>query len=165
MPLPHIVRSLYWAKPCKAPPGRGGKGAKGAKALGLAYESAVGKALQAIPGLPKVHRGPWFEYCDSGVVRHCQPDILLKWRNGGGAPSVLVIEVKLTDTPVAYGQLRGLYFPVLEETFGLPVRGVVVVKRLLRSSGEAHPTIRQALEASGPSGIGLVHWLGAGALW
>lgn len=165
MPLPHIVRSLYWAKPCKAPPGRTQRGAKGSKALGLAFESAVGKALQSAPGAPKVHRGAWFEYCDSGVVRHCQPDVVMKLRGADGAPQVLVVEVKLTDTPVAYGQLRGLYFPVLEETFGLPVRGVVVVKRLLRSSGPAKPTIREALEASGPNGIGLVHWLGAGPLW
>lgn len=164
MPDPHIVRSLYWAKPCRAPRAAP-RGLKGTKALGIAYERNVGKALEALPAMPKIHRGAWFEFCDSGVVRHCQPDIVMKWKGEDGKPLALVVEVKLTDTPVAYGQLRGLYFPVLEEAFGLPVRGVVVARRTTRASGAVYGTIREALSATAPAGIGLVHWLGTGPLW
>lgn len=160
MPAPHMVGNLYWAKTCKAPPGREGPHRRsGTKAQGLAYERKVAEALSA-QAPTRVHRGAWFEYCDRGIVRHCQPDVMLRY-----GEHVLVVEVKLSDTPTAYAQLRGLYLPVVREVFKRPARGVVVTKRLHRDSGHAYASVQEALEATSEDGIGLVHWLGTGPLW
>lgn len=160
MRAPHVVGNLYWAKTCPPPPGRDGPHRRtGTKALGLAYERKVAEALTA-QAPTKVYRGRWFEYCDRGTVRHCQPDVMLRY-----GEEVLVVEVKLSDTPVAYTQLRGLYLPVAREVFGRQVRGVVVAKHVKRDSRRTYGTIQEALAATTSDGIGLVHWLGTGPLW
>lgn len=164
-PTHHIVRSLYWAKPCPPPPGRGGHATRGSKAQGLSYEKKLGQALAQWPAgagsAPRIHHGQWFEFCDSGVVRHCQPDFM--FRRGGTA---VVIEAKLTDTPRAYSQLRGLYFPVLERALGVPVRGVVVCQRVRRDSGQVWAGLEEALAGTGEEDIPLVQWLGrGGSVW
>ena len=152
----HTVRSLYWAKPCRPPPGREHEPRrKGTKAQGLAYERAIAQALA--PQVSKLRRGQWFEFCDSGVVRHCQVDFVFPL-----ADEAVILEAKLTDTDRAYGQLRGLYFPVLALALGVPVRGVVVARHLRSDSGRPFGSIREALSAPG---IPLVHWIGTGPLW
>lgn len=93
---------------------------KGAKALGLRFERAVGRAL------PGALHGQWLKFVDNNGKGFCQPDILFSPR-----PGVLcVVECKLTDTMEAEGQLKHLYMPLVGKLFDGELRPIIVVKYL-----------------------------------
>lgn len=128
---------------------------RGTRALGLAYERKLARAL------PNCLHNPWFLYEDAAGRGYCCVDVLASWR---GAP--VVLECKLTNVPEALTQLRELYLPVVSLAFRAPARGVIVVKHAthVRSAGLPLCTsLEEALELP-PEPIPALHWLGSGPL-
>lgn len=115
-----ISAELLSERPKCIPHGR----ARGAKAAGLRYQRAFGKAIGR-----SALDGPWFQFRDSNGAGFCQPDFIIN------LPSVAVIlECKYTWTPEAFAQIELLYRPVLELALGKPTFGLQVCKRLLPRS-------------------------------
>jgi hypothetical protein len=138
---------LKWAEASTNPHGKSRP--RGTKAMGLAYERKVAKAL------PKARHNPWFRFCDNSGVHFCSPDLLLL------TPRVaVVIEVKLTDTSEAWAKLLGLYKPVLELVIGREVLPMVVVKNLRPTSLNVVTSGFAALQEWEKRPV--LHWLGVG---
>lgn len=117
-----IARSVFSAhklseKPSCIPTGR----PRGARAAGIRYEKAFGKAI----GQAAEH-GPWFQFKDLNGNGYCQPDYLIELEH-----LVVILECKYTWTAQAYAQMELLYIPVLKVALGKPVIGLQVCKRLL----------------------------------
>ena len=114
------IRGLQMARFCERPksipPSRRKGGAKGA---GQRYESALAKSL------PFALHGPWIEFWDANGRGICQPDFVLRTREG-----VFVLEAKMSDVEGARVQLRGLYEPLLQKILGEEVFGIGVVRHL-----------------------------------
>lgn len=55
--------------------------------------------------------GPWFYYKDEKHSGYCQPDFLYFPNK---TKTIVIVEAKLTWTPVVENELRELYSPVLE---------------------------------------------------
>lgn len=113
------IRGLISASACSRPECIPRGRARGVKAKGLRFEAAIAKAC------PKGQHGPWFRFLDSNGPGYCSPDLVFDL----GA-LLLVLEVKLTWTPIAERQIRELYKPVLELALGKPVAGLVVCRNL-----------------------------------
>jgi hypothetical protein len=94
---------------------------RGVKALGLAFERKLARAL------PSSIHGQWFEFEDALGFGYCQTDIIMPFLSKG---FIAVIEVKYTLVPGAHSKLSGLYLPVVQAAFNMPAAGVVVVKNL-----------------------------------
>ncbi len=74
------------------------------------------------------------------------------------------MEAKYTWKRGAARQISGLYSPVLEHVYGLPVRGIVVCKVLTRETPRhavCHSLVDAMERAAGPFPA-ILHWLGAG---
>jgi hypothetical protein len=125
----------------------------GSRAQGLTFERKVARAL------PMALHGPWYHYVDVNGPGICQPDLVLI-----NDEQVIAVECKLTDTPVAVGQLRELYFPILSAVYSRPVGGIIVVKHLRRDSAQPVGFRDAVAECYGGKVIPLVHWLGTGPL-
>lgn len=115
---------------------------------GLRYERKVVKALQAL-GLDVEHN-PWFEYW-GGV---CCPDIVVYQLALNRA---IVVEVKLTYTPVALVKLQTIYSTVVALVTGLKIYSLIITKNLvsfndLYFSGD----IESAIKLNPP----VLQWLG-----
>lgn len=147
-----IIERLRWAQRGENPHTKVSR-PRGAKALGLRYERSVGKALGA-----GWVAGPWFEYADNHGRGFCQPDFLFHTVQGA-----LILECKLTDTPVAESQLKDLYYPVVSEALGCAVRGIIVVKHLTPAT-ERRRVVGSLAEALRSPGIPILHWLGRGPI-
>lgn len=143
-----ISAELLSERPKCIPRGR----ARGAKAAGLRYQRAFGKAIGR-----SALDGPWFSFRDREGHGYCQPDFVIN------LPSVaVVLECKYTWTPEAFAQIELLYLPVLELALGKPTFGFQVCKRLV-------PQAHSACKVVGMLGNGLVlansgtrvalHWL------
>lgn len=152
-----VIEGLRWAEARESGPwGSKGSRPRGAKALGVAYEKALAKAL------PDATRGAWWEFEDANGGGWCQTDLLLV-----GSGSVLVLEAKLSWVMQGHSQIELLYKPVLEMALGKPVLGVVVCKAL-RSGMPGSVTVVGDL----PSALALaragrrpvLHWIGSGPL-
>lgn len=134
------AKGIYFAqrlayRPPSIPIGR----PRGAKAAGIRYEKALGKALGSF-----AEHGPWFQFRDKGGFGHCQPDYLIE------LPSVVVVlECKYTWTLAAYVQIEALYGPVISFALGKPVIGLQVCKRLL-------PEAQKHSKITGMLGNGLI---------
>jgi hypothetical protein len=113
---------LLGERPSHIPIGR----PRGAKAAGLRFQRTVGAALEAKLG-HNVLVGPWFEYIDSGIRRHCQPDFIIYRPQSG---DFVVAEAKLTWNFEAYEQLWRLYVPVVRRQSGLSVSAMLIVRNL-----------------------------------
>lgn len=84
-----------------------------AQKAGLAYQKRIVKYCQS-PSW-SVRAGEWYCYSDLGAKRrYCQPDILL---DSGILEPLVVVEVKLRWTALAWWQLRKLYVPVLQRVY------------------------------------------------
>ena len=147
-----VVEGLRWAKSCERPaciPLTTRH--RGAKAMGLRYERAL---AEAIPGAMP---GQWWEFEDANGHGWCQTDIIVDL----GLRGLVIVEVKLTWTPVAHSQLGRLYMPVVARALDRPVMGVVACKVLRRDMGalKPYPTLREAL-----LGRGVWHWIGGTAM-
>lgn len=153
--LSRVVVGLRSAQPCGWPtcvPRN--RRPRGAKAAGLRYERTFGARLAKV--FPCAQHGPWYEFFDSNGRGFAQPDYVLVREQG-----VMVWECKLTDTEAAERQLRGLYFPVLEEVYRLPIFGIIVTRHLTRTSNTALvcTTLGDAI-ARANGVIPVLHWLG-----
>lgn len=111
-------------------------GGKGSKALGRTYEKKIGKLVKRT--YPDLISGQWFEYYDNNGRGYCQIDHYLVFNE-----QVLVLECKLTQTSVAWGQMHELYKPVLEHMYKRPVTCVQVCKHVV----DRTPTISELSEA------------------
>lgn len=143
-----ISAELLSERPKCIPHGR----ARGAKAAGLRYQRAFGKAIGR-----SALDGPWFAFRDLNGNGFCQPDFVIN------LPSIaVVLECKYTWTPEAFAQIELLYKPVLEMALEKPVFGFQVCKRLI-------PEAQKCCKVTGMLGNGLVlansgtrvalHWL------
>ncbi len=74
----------------------------------------------------------WLQFVDANGPGFAQPDFYFVRPD-----SVLCIECKLTQHPVAWEQLRGLYAPLLEKLYARPVVCVQVCKNLRQEIGRA----------------------------
>ena len=99
---------------------------RGAKAAGLRYQRAFGKALGA-----SALDGPWFEFQDNGGRGFCQPDFVLEFDR-----LAVILECKYSWTLEAYVQIEALYKPVVTQALGKPAFGLQVCKRLQGRAGE-----------------------------
>lgn len=125
------VRGLLWARRSTAPkhlPTR----LTGSQAAGIRFQKALGKSLREVSAKHgwALEEGPWFEYEDAGGFGRCQPDFLLLRHDGNR----VVLECKLTATPLAWEQMAGLYCPVVEEALGGKLWPLQVAKNL-------HPSV------------------------
>lgn len=152
--MSRVVSGLLWARQVPRPEFIPRSRPKGAKAKGLRFERLVAKAL------PGAKHALWFEYGDSHGKGWCSTDLVLEFPN-----RVVVIEVKLTDTPVAIGQLAGLYLPVLAKAFAKPTYGVIVAKHLTTGTEPTRvvDNLAAALRLCTKT-IPVLHWLGRGRL-
>ncbi len=112
---------------------------------GLRFEAAFARALRAAaPPNISVIPGPWFEYRRAYARRpaFCVPDIVL---HDLARNTAVVIECKLTWTPLAQAKLDELYCPVVGLHFGCPTKALVVVKNLLPGCPVPGLTMNSAL--------------------
>lgn len=102
---------------------------RGCRAKGITFERRVEKFLKKklsqgdLRG--QFHPGQWIEFEDSKGLGYAQPDFYIV--NSGG---VLLLECKLSQTDTAWDQLYGLYKPLLEHIYKVPVVSVQVCKNL-----------------------------------
>lgn len=105
---------VYWAQFFPGEPGHiKPSKPRGARAEGIRYEKKVQKFLSGAHwGEYKLIASPWiiFRTGESKRDRFCQPDALLI---NTETKHIVVIEVKLQHTQVAWWQVRQLYEPVL----------------------------------------------------
>ncbi len=98
----------------EAPPFIQDQRRRGRRAAGIRYENLVHEEFsRRYPGyLPSL----WFNYADArGDDKWCQTDGLIvdPWKG-----RIVIVEVKLQHTSVAYEQLFYIYLPVLRALFG-----------------------------------------------
>lgn len=96
---------------------------KGRKAEGLRYERKVQHVLEARSEwyLPS----PWILYVVGGRPHWCQPDGI---HFDVSAGLITIVEIKLSHTPDAHRQLRGVYEPCIRRMFPRPAWGVRLVE-------------------------------------
>lgn len=141
------VQGLYLARKATCPH-QASRAPRGVKALGLVYERAVARAL------PGALHGQWFYFEDANGPGYCQPDLLVQgW----------ILEVKLSDTQEALGQLTDLYLPVVTAALGGQWRGLKIVKYLQPWSRDIITARDQALTKP-PAVVPTLHWPGKGRL-
>lgn len=120
--LPEDIQSAHF---CRAVPSfalRNGN-RKGRKGEGLRYERKVQDVLTASSEwyLPS----PWIIYVVAGRPYWCQPDgIYFDVASG----RIVICEIKLSHTPDAHRQLRGVYWPCLQRMFPQPAWRVHLVE-------------------------------------
>lgn len=147
------IAGLVWARPCARPENIPISHPRGRKAAGLQYERELARAL------PGAIHGQWFEFADSAGLGWCQPDLYIV-----DSSAIYVLEAKYTWKRGAASQISGLYKPVLERVFGLPVRGIVVCKVLTRETpkGAICRSLGEAITRSAGPWPVVLHWVGVG---
>jgi hypothetical protein len=94
---------------------------RGAKRAGLLYQGKVSRLLEQLYGFQYIS-DPWFRYSLGGQEKLCSPDgVFFDLKRG----RVVVVEVKLSHTPLAFAQLRNKYLPILQAALGVMARGIV----------------------------------------
>ena len=85
---------------------------KGRRAKGMTYERGVKKQFERL--IPKlwssflIYSGAWIHFIDKNGHGYAQPDMVLELSD-----SVIIIEVKLTQTDTAEKQTKLLYLPLV----------------------------------------------------
>jgi len=157
--VPRKVDRLQWARPCSRPNvlPRRKVDYRNLKAVGLRFERAVGVAVRSLR-IGTVLCGQWFEFFDANGHGYCQPDILIIRRD-----DVIVLECKLTEVEEAEAQLEDLYVHIVRRVYALPVKGVIVVRHLSRTTSTASvcDSLNDALRMD-PWPI--LHWIGRGPI-
>ena len=97
----------------------------GLKAKGLAYQRRLGKMLQRLVDTAAATGGPWagskllaevwLRFHDANGPGYAQPDFIIHLPD-----LAIVIDAKLTHTPLVEPQLFGLYKPLVEKLLGVP---------------------------------------------
>lgn len=158
--LPHQVKGLFWAEECERPGFASGGANSVVKRQGLAYEHKVAAAVG------KGRGSVWFRYQDASGFGHCQPDLILFAQTPAfPQPFIVVVECKLTWNLVARGQIQRLYKPVLEQIWGIEVRGVIVCKNVTPWTPRARicSTLSEAVGLTTPEEPSILHWPGRNA--
>lgn len=119
------VEGLLWARvlaqrPACIPVGR----PRGIKREGVRYEETLASGT-----FGSAKRGVWLEFADANGHGYAQCDFLVA-EGVCGALVPVVAEAKLTWRREAYGQLRGLYLPLLRAALGRDVGALVVCANL-----------------------------------
>jgi hypothetical protein len=133
-----------------------------AQRAGLVYQRKVTSALHTLaPKHIDIKPTPWFSYCDATHGENnwaiCSPDILLIDQQ---FEYIIVIEIKLTFTPLAFQKLHDLYCPVVAKALIWPTRPLVICKNLGLSDPLPKLTLLSALGSKEP----LITWLGQGPI-
>lgn len=145
-----IVRGLTHAEPLPSRPKFIPRAiVSGVKGRGLTYEKKVGRVLRGY--WPHVRSGIWFAFIDKNGPGVCQVDHFVVLPD-----QVLLVECKLSESDVAWVQIRDLYGPILADYFQLTVTGVQATKHV--RSADALADIREAL--GHPGARALWHCLG-----
>ena len=96
---------------------------------GLRYQHAVEDVLcvWAQQSGFRLESGPWLQFVNAlgSAWRLCQPDVIVD--PGGDAP-LIVFEIKVAFSPLAWSQLNLLYRPVVERATGRRVRLAAICK-------------------------------------
>jgi hypothetical protein len=129
---------------------------------GLLYQRKVTTALSALaPKHIDIRPTPWFTYCETTHGENnwaiCSPDVLLIDQQ---FEYIIVIEIKLTFTPLAFQKLREVYCPVVSKALVWPTHPLVICKRL----GLSDPLPRLSLLSALGSKEPLIAWLGQGPI-
>jgi len=95
---------------------------RGLKAKGLAFERKVLKQLKEFFGFA-FEPGPWIQFEDANGAGFAQPDGVIAFLT-----HMVLIEVKLSETPSAAQELRGLYAPLVRKIWKKPVALLQVFK-------------------------------------
>jgi hypothetical protein len=116
---PRQITDLQWARLGDSPfsPGK----SYGSRKAGLTFERAVFKKVGKV--YPMALHNPWIAFADANGSGFACPDIVV--------PSArLLIEVKLSYTPLAIPQIEDLYLPLVEALWGAspPWKRLIVVK-------------------------------------
>lgn len=123
----HQVQGLinaHWVTDEGKKPWAGKTSLKGSKAAGkrLEKEIALAIAVKGLPeGLDRQIYNPWIEFWDSTGHHFAQPDFVLI-----GPKTIVVLEVKLSQSPFAFDQLVYLYKPLLEKMY--PGREILLLQ-------------------------------------
>lgn len=150
-----VVKGLLWATPgtpsYQLPPAP----TSGARARGLRYEKALANRVKTLH--PTSWHNPWFQFCDSGGLGWCQPDVVIYQE-----PDIFVLEAKLTDCEDGRKELEGLYLPVFRQFYGPAVWGLTVSKFLTTKSPEDRivTTLKAALKVASQGSMPILHWNG-----
>lgn len=115
---------VAWVRPGDTPAFAQGGRLKGAKRRGKLFEEHAVEVLEAwTPGFA----GLWLEFQDTaGNRRWAQPDWFAVQSD-----RIVLAEMKLTHTALAWWQMRHLYQPLLEWMFpGMPVARVEVAAKV-----------------------------------
>ena len=146
------IVGLQYAARCLRPAHIPKSRPKGAKAAGLRYEKALSAAI------PRAEHGQWFEFRDLNGPGHCQMDLIIE-----GSKRIVVIECKLTDVEQGFGQLRDLYFPIVERVWpDKKPLGIVAARHLSKCSdvGLVETTLKGAIwRAETQKVIPVLHWM------
>lgn len=95
--------------------------------------------------------GQWLTFADQNGKGFAQPDFYVLGEEG-----ILLVECKLSQTDVAFSQMKYLYAPLLEHYYELPVTSVQVCK-YLRKEG---PGIVSGLDLVNATSGSTLHWIG-----
>lgn len=81
-----------------------------AKRAGILYQGKVNRLFEQFYGFQYIAE-PWFEYSIQEQKKLCSPDGLFIDLHRG---RIVIVEVKLSHTAVAFQQLRNKYLPILQ---------------------------------------------------
>lgn len=136
-----IVRGLTHVEPLAARPKFIPRAiVSGVKGRGLTYEKKVGRVLRTY--WDNVKSGVWFAFVDRNGPGVCQVDHFVVLPD-----QVLLVECKLSESDVAWLQIRDLYGPILADYFGLTVTGVQATRHV--RSADALMDVREAIACPG----------------
>lgn len=147
-----IIKGLEWTVPAlKGPWGNKTPPRRGIKGQGHTYEGKLAKKL----GVEWLH-GQWFQFGDLSGPGWCQPDFLLIQPN-----FVVLLECKLSWTPIGHLQMSELYEPILIEHFKLPILKIQVCKNLTKQTpwNSITPDLPNAIELAAKNQPSVWHWL------
>ena len=109
------LQTAHWVTDEGKKPWAGRTSLKGSKAEGKRLEKQIAVALvnSGLPdGLERQLYNPWIEFWDASGHHFAQPDFVLI-----GPADIVVLEVKLSQSPFAFDQLLYLYKPLLEHMY------------------------------------------------
>lgn len=163
-----VIAGLKWARRLRARPecipiGR----PRGVKALGMRFQRAFERALEAEFPSHGVEIGPWFHYADASGMHYCQPDALLY---DIASDRYVICEVKLSDFALGARQIAELYAPVVSCALGPLPAGIVVTKNLASRASDLpifddfRGAYAHALGLAANEPFPLFHWLGKGRI-
>lgn len=109
------------------------RGDTSARDNGLRYEAKVQKALYDLLG-DYYQPSPRVSFHDDSGLRFCIPDGLFRMLD-----RLVVFEIKIQHMPEAWWQLRKLYAPVLDHSFGAALRKPTQVIEVVASYDPAMP--------------------------